>query len=193
MDETGSAAADSQTRPIVLLDTNTIQHALSKASQPQISPFLDELTSEGNAVLSISDIVVFESLKSIAFSPAKYAPVVNFIDGNLTRYPISHDVLVGAAQLHEMYGKHDAVKGHANAISTEALIIAVTSILTGGFVLTSDCNDFPGPFFDVVHKQVFYFNDGSRRKHIVKYLLRPDLDLIREAFNDHDGAPAKKT
>ncbi len=164
--DTSSTTDDTQASPIILLDTNTIQHALSKASAPQITAFLSELASDGNATLSISDIVIYESLKSIAFTPKKSNPVANFIDNSLTRYPISHDVLVGAAQLHEMYGKNDAVRAHLNAISTEDLIIAVTSILTGGFVLTSDCNDFPGPFFDVVHKQVFYFQDGSKRKHI---------------------------
>ncbi len=177
---------------ILLLDTNTIQYALHKECGPQVQAFLDELVSVNDGVLSISEIVIFESLKSIAFKPSKRDKVSDFIDSNLTRYQVNHSVLIGAAQMHEMMGAHDATKNYRQSITSEDLIIGVTAILTQGYIITSDCNDFPGPFFDVKHKDVIYYNEKGRRKHVVMYIIQPDMEIINEVFNNQEASSKTK-
>lgn len=169
-------------RPIVLLDTNTIQHALGKATGPQLSPLLQELTNDFNATLAISDIVIYESLKSKAFKQKHVEEVTSFMDDKLTRYLVDHEVLISAAQLYDLYAANKEVKMSRDSFSIEDIIIAATAYKLNAYILTSDCNDFPRPYFTEVYKNVFYYEESGRSGHFIKYLFQPDFDVLQAAL-----------
>lgn len=169
---------------VLLLDNNLIQYSLSPECGSDVWPFLEATATQNNATLSISDIVIFEALKSIIFKTDKRQAVADFIDNNLVRYPVSHEVLIGAAQLHDMYGSDEYIRSYMNSISSEDLIIGVTAITTNGYIVTTNCKDFPEPFFDVADKRTFHFKDVKQKpKHIVTYIIKPDLMAINEIYN----------
>ena len=159
--------------PIFLLDTKT---------RPLLEPLMEELNSIG-ATLSVSDIVLYEVLKAIVFDPEKVQPVAEFIDNYLTRYLVDDTVLIGAARVHEMYGNEKSTKQYRDKFSTEDIVIATTSMLTGSYIITSDCNDYPAPFFIEVNRQTFYYEEGNRRKHLIIHILQPDQEVINDTFN----------
>ncbi|MCA9326204.1 type II toxin-antitoxin system VapC family toxin [Candidatus Saccharibacteria bacterium] len=174
--ETGNPKA-----PIFLLDTNAVQSFLGDATAPLLRPTIEEIKEVGG-ILAVSDIVLYEALKSIVFKPKKLRSITAFIDEYLTRFTIDEDVLISAAQLYEIYGDEPACRPYRDKFSTEDIIIATTSVLTGAYILTSDCNDFPAPFFLEVNRQTFYYYKGHRRKHLILHLLQPDNGVINDAL-----------
>lgn len=170
-----------QEAPIFLLDTNAIQSFLGKQTRPLLEPLLQEV-SETGGILAVSDIVLYEVLKAIVFNPDKVRPVAHFIDNSLTRYPVDDTVLVAAARVHEIYGSEQATKKHRSTFSTEDIIIGTTAMLVGGYIMTSDCNDYPAPFFKEVNRQVLFYDDGDRRRHLIMHLLQPDQEVVNSAI-----------
>ncbi len=171
-----------QDSPIFLLDNNAVQAILSKATAPLMEPLIQEI-SEIGGVLAVSDIVLYEALKAIVFKQDKVQPVAEFIDNFLTRYPVDDNVLIAAARVHEMYGNEQATKKFRDKYSTEDIIIGTTAMLSGAYVITSDCNDFPMPFFKEINRQTFYYDEGDRRRHLIVHLLQPDQEVITNAIN----------
>lgn len=173
--------------PIFLLDNNVIQAFLSKDTAPKLQELLEQVDEIG-AVLAVSDIVLYESQKSIVFDPVKSGEIFSFIDQYITRYLVDDNVLIQAARVHEIYGSHENTKNYRAGISTEDIIIATTSMLLGAYVLTTDCNDFPAPFFKEVSRDVIYYEVKDRRKYKVIYVLQPDQQVIGEAVDNLTGA-----
>ena len=169
-----------QDAPIFLLDTNAIQSFLGKDTRPLLESMLQEINDVGG-ILAVSDIVLYESLKAIVFNPTKVQPIADFIDTYLTRYAIDENVLIAAARVHEMYGNEPATKPYREKYSTEDIIIGTTAMLVGGYVLTSDCNDYPAPFFKEISRQTMYYIAGNRRRHLRMHLLQPDQEVISSA------------
>lgn len=169
-------------KPIILFDNNSIQHALNKNLGAELQPLLQELAVTHDAIFAISDVIIYESLKAIVNDEAKFKIVADFIDEQMTRYPLDENILVAAARLHELYGYHSETKGHK--MSSEDIIIGATAILTGAYVFTSDCNDFPRPFFTEFYRGVFFYEEKGRRRHVVKYLLEPDTDTINSVLEE---------
>lgn len=165
-----------------MLDTNTLQHALGKSTAPEITLLLEELTNGFNAVLAISDIVIYEALKAKAFKQKHVDEVTTFMDEKLTRYLVDHGVLISAAQLYDLYAADKEVKMNRDSFSSEDIIIAATAYKLNAYVLTSDCNDFPRPYFTEIYKRVFYYQDNNRSRHFVKYLFQPDFDVLEAAL-----------
>jgi hypothetical protein len=102
---------------IILLDNNVLQQILGKETAPLLAPILEE-AEKANIELAVSDIIIYEALKSRIFKPEKFQPVTKFIDDSLVRYPVDDNVLVKAAQVHEMYGSKKEVKSQRDGIST---------------------------------------------------------------------------
>jgi predicted nucleic acid-binding protein len=173
-----------QQRPpfIFLLDNNMIQHLLNKEAGPHLKPLLEEIEKAG-ARLAVSQIVVYESLKAIIFNPEKSEVVIDFFEKSIKRYPVSEEVLVNAARLHELYGSDEYCRTHRSSISTEDVIIATTSITLGAYVMTCDANDFPAPFFKESHRQYIYYAHKGRRKHVIVYIFQPDAEAIEAGLN----------
>jgi len=173
---------ESRGGPIILIDNNLIQSFLSKEIGPQLEPILKEVV-DIKAELAVSDIILYEALKAIVFDEKKWKPVADFIDNTLARYEVNRDVLINAAKVHELYGGNENTRNHRQGISTEDIIIATTSMMLGAYIMTSDCNDFPRPFFTEVNKQIVFYKQGVRTKHIVIYLLQPDMEVIEHGLN----------
>ncbi|MEK7594881.1 MAG: PIN domain-containing protein [Patescibacteria group bacterium] len=194
MEDDGSQNQDSNSsNPIViLLDNNAIQAFLGKDTAPELAEFLKEVDEVG-ATLAVSDIVLYEALKAVIFDEQKTAEVANFFDNYLTRYNVDEDVLISAARVHEMYGSDKATKGSRHACSTEDIIIATTSMILGAYVLTSDGNDYPMPFFKESNRIAIYYQVKNRRRHKIFYLLQPDQEAISNALAQLDGANIVKT
>jgi len=176
MDETEVAP-----RPIVILDTNTIQHALNPETGPEIQQLISGLLNDDNALLGFSNITILEAFKNIVFNPAKYNPVVDYLNKYLVRYEVTQDILASAATLHDLYCNDDTIKGLVRSVSNEDMIIGVTAIHADAYLLTSDVNGYPAPFFTEVYKQIFFYRKGGQQKYIVKYLLKPDQEMINSA------------
>lgn len=169
--------------PVILLDNNILQHFLNKDTAPHLKELLDDVERVG-AVLAVSDIILYESLKAIAFNDEKSGAVIEFIEKYLTRYQVDANVLTEAARVHEIYGSDSDTKQRRSGISTEDIIIGTTAMILGAFVLTSDCNDFPIPFFKENNRQIVFYEVNKKRKHIVIHLLQPDNDVIAAALAD---------
>ncbi|OGL29980.1 hypothetical protein A3D14_02665 [Candidatus Saccharibacteria bacterium RIFCSPHIGHO2_02_FULL_47_12] len=167
--------------PIILIDNNMIQHFLSKHLGKELEPILKEVEDIG-AVLSVSQIVVYEALKAIVFKPTRFAEVSGFFEKYIVRYPVNEEVLIEAARVHEVYGSDKHTKAHRDSFSSEDVIIGTTAMMLGAFVMTCDANDFPIPFFKEVNRQHIYYQEKGRRRHIVMYLLQPDGEAIGAAL-----------
>jgi predicted nucleic acid-binding protein len=139
------------------------------------------------AELAVSDVILYESQKAIAFDPKKSGEVSDFISQYLTRYLVDDNVLIQAARVHEIYGSHETTKNYRSGFSTEDIIIGTTAMLLGAYVLTTDCNDFPAPFFKEVSRNVIYYEVKNRRRYKVIYVLEPDQQVIGEAVDNLTG------
>lgn len=128
---------DPETGPIILVDNNMIQHFLNKEVDARMGSLLQEIQQVG-AVLAVSQIVVYEALKAIIFNDAKYREVSAFFEEYLVRYPVSEEVLVECARVHEIYGSNEHTKAHRGSFSTEDIIIATTAMMLGAYVMTCD-------------------------------------------------------
>lgn len=181
MSDSDQTVEESTSVPIILLDNNMIQHFLRKTTTEQFGPILEEIEKIG-ATLATSQIVVYEALKAIIFNDEKYTAVAKFFEDSLTRYPVNEEVLVEAARVHELYGSDEHCKKHRDSFSTEDIILATTSMLLGAYIITSDPNDFPMPFFKENNRQHIDYVEKGRRKHIGIYLLEPDTDAINAAL-----------
>lgn len=58
--------------PIFLLDTNAVQSFLGDVTAPLLRPTTEEIKEVGG-ILAVSDIVLYEALKSIVFKPKNYS------------------------------------------------------------------------------------------------------------------------
>jgi predicted nucleic acid-binding protein len=174
---------EAATPPTILLDNNILQHFLNKDTGAQLQDILQEVEKIG-AVLAVSDIVLYESLKAIAFNDAKSAAVTGFINKYLTRYQVDDNILTQAARVHEIYGSDSDTRQRRSGISTEDIIIGTTAMILGAYVMTCDCNDFPAPFFKENNRQIIYYDAGNKRKYFVMYLLEPDNAVIAAALED---------
>lgn len=177
--------------PVFLLDNNAVQSILGKETAPLLEPLLKEIGDIGG-VLAVSDIVLYEALKAIVFDEQKVRPVAEFIDTYLTRYLVDDNVLIAAARVHEIYGSEPATKKFRDKYSTEDIIIATTAMIIGAYIITSDCNDFPMPFFKEINRQTLYYEEGDRRRHIIIHVLQPDQEVITNAINKLSSTRAKK-
>jgi predicted nucleic acid-binding protein len=171
---------------IILLDNNVVQAFLNKDTAPHLSGFLEEVEQIG-ATLAVSDITLYEALKAIIFDTKKATEVANFIDHYLTRYLVDDNVMINAARVHELYGSDKATKSSRHSCSTEDIINATTSMLLGAYILTSDGNDYPMPFFKEVSRIPVYFEVGNRRNYKVFYLLQPVSEAITDALSVLEG------
>jgi len=167
---------------VFLLDNHMVQYFLSKDISPHIQFILDEIEKTGSE-LAISQVVVYESLKAIIFNEDKFNDVKDFLENSIIRYPVSEEVLLESARVHELYGSDNDAKNRRNGISTEDIIIATTSMLLGSYVITCDANDFPMPFFKEVHREFVYYERKSQRKHLVIYILQPDTEAVEAGLN----------
>ena len=188
---TGNQQEASAEAPIFLLDNNTVQAILGKSTAPLMESLLQDISDIGG-VLGVSDIVLYEALKAIVFKEDRVRPVAKFIDDYLTRYAVDDNVLIAAARVHEMYGSEQATKKFRDKYSTEDIIIATTAMLIGAYVITSDCNDFPMPFFKEINRQTFYYEEGDRRRHLIVHLMQPDQEVIVNAINKLTSSSTKK-
>ncbi len=143
--------------------------------------------------LAVSDIILYESLKAIAFNGKKSTSVIDFINKYLTRYNVDSNVLTQAARVHEIYGHDPDTRQRRSGISTEDIIIGTTSMILGAYILTCDCNDFPMPFFKENNRQIVYYTLGGKRKHIIMYLLEPDNEVIAAALAELEPPVTSKT
>lgn len=177
MSETDQSETTTENPIVILLDTHMIQHFLNKETAPHLVDTLKEIEEIG-AVLGVSQIVVYESLKAIVFNEQKYKVVADFFEKYLVRYPVGEDVLFDAARVHELYGSDSNTKNRREGISTEDIIIGTTAMIQGAYVMTCDANDFPIPFFKEVDRKYVYYEVRNMRKHIVIYMLEPDAEAI---------------
>jgi len=190
--EADSTTSRGGTAPIVLLDNNMIQQFLNKEVGKELQDLLKTFSDLG-AELAISQVVVYEALKAIVFNNAKFKEVSNFLEKYLIRYPVSEDVLVESARVHEIYGTDEHAKSSRSGISTEDIIIATTAMMLGAYVMTCDANDFPIPFFKENNRQCVYYEVKNRRKHIIIYLLEPDNEAINAALEQLNPAQQKNS
>lgn len=163
-------------RQDVILDSNAIHYGLDKKVASSFTPIILDLINK-NFVPAVSQISVYETLKKT--NPKRETEILNFLKSNFKNYEIDDTVLLASARLFTFYGNEDNIR---NSISSEDIIIAATSILTGSLLLTADCNDFPRPFFDEVYKQPIFYSD---RKCVVIYLFRPDYDFLNEKIEKY--------
>lgn len=169
--------------PVILLDNNILQKFLKKETSVHFQGLLQDIEKIG-ATLAISEIVLYESLKAIAFDDRKSGAVFEFINKYLTRYLVDDHLLMQAAKIHEIYGSDRDTKQRRDGISSEDIIIGTTAMMLGAYVLTCDSNDFPIPFFKESDRQVIYYQEGNKRKYVVMYLLEPDDIVISAALAD---------
>jgi len=143
-------------KPIVLADTNIFSYLIDKGKVFETLSIIGELENEYE--VSFSDVTRYEL---ICTGIAKMRVVVAFLTGRFRLFNIDKDILTFAA-FYSCLG----IKKVPDSI------IAATSFLNDGLILTAD-NDFCEPYFsEIRHWVVKNVNDKKRMSATIIHLLK---------------------
>lgn len=159
----------------ILLDTNILNYLLSKDASlaSQTKDVLDLLSEVSGNTFVVSEFSHYELLRSC--SPVKSKKCKELLVGLIT---IRNDEarLNRATRLYSLYSAIPCVKNRLNGVSdVDVFIGALIFTDKKPYLLTSDYNDFPRPFFLEKDRWEIKRPGG---KSLYYYLLQADLDTF---------------
>ena len=165
------------TKKYIIIDTCIIQHAGSsdEGKSEAIIKCLEKLSSEEYS-LAISEFTLYENLHGIWGKKARQAAET------LKSYEwkiVSNQVLTLASMLGGLY-KDEQV----DYMTPGDKIIAATTILEHGFVLTENHRDFPSPFFICKQFLPITYIANHHQRTIDLCLYEPNSPLIARRVNE---------
>lgn len=168
----------------IILDTNILQYITNENFGKQIEEYLLSLIASDHTLM-ISDITYAELLAGLKIE-AETKPTMWL--SNFPSYAVTTSVLIASARLHTIYSLNEL---NPEQFSLGDRIIASTAILNGTYILTSNGNDFPRPFFlDAESKEIIYTIANKKRKPekramICLNLLKPNDPYIAELIDQY--------
>lgn len=157
----------------VIQDTGSSNHSKSEV----VSNLLKEL-SKNDFRLAISEFTIYENLQGLW---GKRAIAAKQILSAYETKEVSEGVLLLASQLQGLY--HE--EGFDN-IQDGDKIIAATTVLENGLVLTRNHKDFPHPFFQTEKSFPLAYKMGHYSVTIDLALYKPDIALIARRIEEKD-------
>ena len=169
-----------QNNSYLFIDTCVIQAAGSK-EKPKSEIVIKALEKIAKHYrLAISEFSLYENLNGLwGRRRSEAAKLLRTYE----RKVVSDTVLLIASLLGGLY--HDE---NFEGIDAGDKIIAATSILENGFVLTENHKDFPHPFFLTERSiPLTYLTAGRYNKTIDLAIYRPDSNLIKRRIRETDN------
>lgn len=164
-------------KPYIFIDTCVIQAAGSKEKQKSdiVIKTLQEIGNDFR--LAISEFTLFENLHGLW---GKKAEEATKILNTYERKVVSDKVLLLASSLGGLY-RDEKMEG----IDSGDKIIAATSILENGFVLTENHKDYPSPFF-LIEKYIplTFMTSGKFNKTIDLAIYKSNTTLINRRIKE---------
>lgn len=157
----------------VVLDWNIIQYWINEKMRPNILPVLEEM-NDADLQFTMSEVSVHEGQCRLPIG--KHIEARNFMNG-IPRFPVDYDTQLISGSVFSCYRNHEKTKAHAKAISLPDVYNAACTILNNALLITSDVDDYPWPFFDVVYTWTILNEKGSLLKIC---LLQPDNNQFEE-------------
>lgn len=162
---------------LLVVDTNIISHALTPSQTAAYAERFKVL--EKKYRFAVTGYTKFELLCS---SDVKHREkIANYIAQDMTYFSMSEPLMDFAARLCYLYGHHDSTKGYK--IGMGDIVNAALAIIKHCPVFTIDNNDYPTPFFQEIERmRITYESNRSKEVTDTAYILKPDLENLRECF-----------
>ena len=169
----------SQSNPYLFIDSCVIQAAGNKEKSKSeiVINTLQQISNQYR--LAISEFTIYENLHGLWGKQADKATELLKV---YERKVVSREVLLVASVLGGLYYDEQ----YPNIDSGDK-IIAATTILENGFVLTENHKDYPHPFF-LTEKSIplTYLTAGKYEKSIDLAIYKPDILLIERRIKEKD-------
>jgi predicted nucleic acid-binding protein len=172
--ETLSLSKDSK----IILDTCILQYLNDDRIRPELIRVLVNLTKKG-ARLYFSDFSTYELFSGCnSQKKQKLLEIWN----KFPRFSVWLTVTKLAAELSTIYQEN---VNHYDSISDGDKIIGAQAIISKSFVITSDANDFPRPFFnECTSENIQYQNKKRKILTLAIYVLEPNYKKIDAEINN---------
>ncbi len=178
MDNSNPIQNKPQFKQNIILDTCIIQFLLTPNLLQGVRPVLLDSISKGFG-LAISAISILEGIQSA--SEAREKEVLEVIN-IFPIYNIDSNVLISTGQLKTLYSKDSNIAN--DKISVGDTIIGATAFLTNSLIITSNCNDFPRPFFIERYKKAMFYNQKNKQRLACIFILEPNIPVINFRFSE---------
>lgn len=162
------------TKKILLFDTNILQHLNKEKGDLaiQVLNYINQLTAQ-NYKSAISDFSIFELLDGCPTLKLE-KQLISTLD-SFERYELSEEVFLIAAWISTLYRTEKAEYAH---IEDGDKLIAATSFLIQGSILTANSRDYPRPFFLEDTMNHIFYSEGHNKNVLSVFVLKPNIDLI---------------
>jgi|GEM_PF-2082021 len=168
-------------KELLVVDTNIISHALTPNQTAAYEDLFKNL--EKQYAFSVTAYTKFELMCS---SDKKHrAKIEEYISQDMVRFSLSEPLMDFAARVYFLYAKHPSTKGYK--ISMADIVNASVAIIKKCPLITIDNNDYPTPFFQEIDRRRVTYTGKNKEVTDTVYILRPDIDNIKECFKKHDA------
>lgn len=168
-------------KKLLLIDTNIISHALIPNQTKAYAKLFKTLESDYKFVITgyTRYELMCSSDKNHRYKIDKY------LDQEMATVVLSDGLMHFSARVFYLYSKHVSTKGVK--IGTGDIINAALAIVKDCELLTIDNNDYPTPFFsETDRRRVTYNSKKNRETTDTVYILKPDLENVKQCFQAHD-------
>ncbi len=161
----------------IILDSCILQYINNPTIEPELTRVFNLLKNQKNKFY-FSDFSTYEIFNCC---PIKKEVGLTKIWKNFPRYQVNQRVTRFASDLSTAYKVN---KIPITSISVGDKIIGATAMLTKSFILTSNENDFPRPFFKEVYiHDVLYKTKKGKNNLIQFYFLNPSVSTFSHYFS----------
>ena len=157
---------------VVILDTCILQYLSKKEIRPALLGLFKILEGNNN-VLKVSDITTFELFSEC---PREREKNLSEIWRRFPRYKVDPKVIMTAAHLSTLYRFEKNIEHPGVSVGDK--IIGATAYLTDSYILTTDSNDFPRPFFSEKYIEKAIYIEKNKEKMMYFYFLRAEYPII---------------
>jgi predicted nucleic acid-binding protein len=168
-------------KKLLLVDTNVISHALSPN---QINCYIELFKSlESEYRFIITGFTKYELLRTSDKSHKQ--EIEDYLTQNMATVDLS-DVLINfSSRVYYLYVKHPGLNIR---LSDGDVINAAFAMAKDCPILTIDNTDYPRMLFaEKSRHKVVYTSKRSKEVNDTLYLLVPDMDKIRECFEEYQA------
>ena len=157
---------------VIILDTCVLQYLSKEEIRPTLLG-LFKILERNNNVLRVSDITTFEIFSEC---PKEKEKKLSEIWRHFPRYKVDPKVTMAAAHLSTLYRFENNIEHSRIGVGDK--IIGATAFLTGSYILTTDSNDFPRPFFSEKYIEKVIYTEKNKEKMIHFYFLQAEYPII---------------
>ena len=126
--------------------------------------------------LAISEICSFEVIKNCQ-KKENFPYFIKLID-YVHNIGINRYILMNSAILHSLYVENKNDKEKEKFVGD--LIIGGTAVYYDALLLTTNLNDFPEPYWEIITKDYVTYEDGRKTHALNRYLLKFDHKKAKE-------------